>query len=291
MPPTVVGLGEVLWDVFPDQRRPGGAPANVAYHAGVLGNRGVIASRIGDDARGHELRDHLQGHGIDCSGLQVDDAHPTGTVQVHMEDNEPSYLITEDVAWDYLTMDATLEALAADTDAVCFSTLSQRGTQTRSTLHAFLEAVPAAAVRILDVNLRPPHYDGDVLRASIERADVIKCNEHEWDLLGTLVGTDELDAWLMDAQDIQLVCLTRGATGSALLTVDERIERPAPEVDASDGDAVGVGDAFLATITHHLLRDSSLKRMLMAANRYAAYVVTQRGGMPSVPQNVLDAVA
>jgi len=291
MPPTVVGLGEVLWDVFPDQRRPGGAPANVAYHAGVLGNRGVIASRIGDDARGDELRDYLETQGIDCSGLQVDDTHPTGTVQVHMEDGEPSYLITEDVAWDHLTMDEALGALAATTDAVCFSTLSQRDPQTRSTIRAFLDAVPADALRILDVNLRPPHYDGDVLRASIARADVVKCNEHEWDLLGTLVGTDEVDAWLMDAQDIQLVCLTRGAKGSALLTARERIHRPAPEVDASDGDAVGVGDAFLATITHHLLRDASLERMLTAANRYAAYVVTQRGGMPSVPQDVLDAVA
>lgn len=291
MRPTIIGLGEVLWDVFPDERRPGGAPANVAYHAGVLGNRGVVASRIGDDALGHELRDYLQEQGIDCSGLQVDEEHPTGTVQVHFDDGEPSYLITEDVAWDYLAMNGTLETLAAETDAVCFSTLSQRSSGTRSTLRAFLDAVPPDALRILDVNLRPPHYDGDVLRESIERTDVVKCNEHEWELLETLVGTDDVADWLLAEQGIELVCLTRGAEGSELMNADGRIHRPAPEVDASEGDAVGVGDAFLATITHHLLRDASLERMLTAANRYASYVVTQRGGMPSVPQTVLDAVA
>jgi fructokinase len=291
MSTTVIGIGEVLWDIFPDQRRPGGAPANVAYHAGVLGNRGVVASRVGDDALGAELRDYLEGQGIDCSGLQVDDAHPTGTVQVHFDDGEPSYLITEDVAWDYLAMDEALEALAAETDAVCYSTLSQRSPGTRSTLRAFLDAVSPEALRILDVNLRPPHYDGDVLRHSIACANVVKCNEHEWNLLGTLVGTEEVDEWLLHDQDIQLVCLTRGADGSELMTPDDRLHLAAPEVDASEGDAVGVGDAFLAAITHHLLQDASLERMLTAANRYAAYVVTQRGGMPAVPQDVLDAVA
>ena len=291
MSTTVVGIGEVLWDVFPDERRPGGAPANVAYHAGVLGNRGVVASRIGDDALGAELRDYLEDQGIDCSGLQVDDAHPTGTVQVHFDDGEPSYLITEDVAWDYLSMDDALQTLADTADAVCFSTLSQRSPDTRTTLRVFLDAVPPEALRILDVNLRPPHYDGDVLRHSIARADVVKCNEHEWTLLGTLVGTEEVDDWLLQDQDIELVCLTQGAEGSTLMTADERLHLPAPEVDTSDGDAVGVGDAFLATITHHLLRDASLERMLTAANRYASYVVTQRGGMPPVPPDVLDAVA
>lgn len=291
MPATIVGLGEVLWDVFPDAERPGGAPANVAYHARVLGNEGVVASRVGDDERGAALQDVLQEQGLPLDGLQVDAAHPTGTVTVTIENGEPSYTIAEDVAWDHLAMDDAFERLAASADAVCFSTLAQRAKPSRSTIQAFLDAARPEALRILDVNLRPPFDDADVLRASIARADVVKCNEPEWNVLGDLLGTDDVADWLFTNQDVRLLCLTHGSAGSELRTPEERVRQKAPTVDASTGDAVGVGDAFLATITHHLLHDAPLSRMLEAANTYAAYVVTRQGGMPAVPDHVLRRVA
>lgn len=291
MPPTIVGLGEVLWDVFPDAERPGGAPANVAYHATALGNRGVVASCVGADDRGDRLRALLDERGVSLDGLQVTSNRPTGTVQVTIEEGEPSYTITEDVAWDHLAMDDTFQTLAAEADAVCFSTLAQRSPASRTTIHAFLDAVRPEALRILDVNLRPPFYDAEVLRGSLVRADVVKCNEPEWDLLASLLGTDDVAHWLFEEQQVRLLCLTHGADGSELRTADERVFQKAPTVDASTGDAVGVGDSFLATITHHLLRDTPLDRMLDAANTYAAYVVTRQGGMPSIPDHVLDRVA
>ena len=288
---TIVGLGEVLWDVFPDAERPGGAPANVAYHAQAVGNRGVVASRVGDDERGTALCDRLRAHALSTDGIQVDPEHPTGTVQVQIDEGEPAYTIAENVAWDHLAMDATFEHLAAEADAVCFSTLAQRAAPSRSTIHAFLDALPPSALRILDVNLRPPFYDADVLRASIARADVVKCNEHEWSLLHDLLGTDDVAELLFTEQDVRLLCLTHGASGSELRTPEARVSRKAPTVDASTGDAVGVGDAFVSVVTHHLLHGTPLDRMLEAATTYAAYVVTRQGGMPTIPDNVLKRVA
>ena len=291
MASTIIGLGEVLWDVFPDAERPGGAPANVAYHAHMLGNRGVVASRVGDDERGEALRSVFAERGLSLDGVQTDPTHPTGTVQVRIDEGEPTYTITEAVAWDHLAMDDTFAALAEDADAVCFSTLSQRSQPSRTTIHTFLEAVGSSTLRILDVNLRPPYYDADVLRASIARADVIKCNEPEWDLIADLLDTDDVAAWLFDEHEIQLLCITHGADGSELRTPTERTYKKAPTVDPSTGDAVGVGDSFLATITHHVLRNTPLDRMLDAATTYAAYVVTRRGGMPDIPDYVLDRAA
>ena len=291
MLPVIVGLGEVLWDVFPDRQRPGGAPANVAYHAQALGNRGVVASRVGTDARGAALRQHLAEHGIDTAGLQEDGARPTGTVDVTIDDGEPSYTIAPDVAWDRLAWTDTWNRLAQEANAVCFSTLAQRASTSRATIHRFLDAVPAATVRILDVNLRPPHDDEAVVRASLARADVVKCNDDEWTRLKAISGTSDVASWLLDEKGVRLVCRTLGARGSELFRPGEHQRQTPPAVDTSDGDAVGVGDAFLATLTHHLLRDAPLERMLAAANTYAAYVATQRGGMPPVPANVRDAVA
>lgn len=288
--PTIVGLGEVLWDVFPDRRRPGGAPANVAYHAHVLGHRGVVASRVGRDALGSELRDVLDRRGIDTDFIQVDNTHDTGTVQVEFDDGEPTYTITPDVAWDFMAMTSALRELAVEADAVCFSTLSQRSPASRATIRHFLDLMKPTTPRVLDVNLRPPFYDEETLRASIDRADVVKVNHHEHRLLSDLFGTDDLAPWLFDEHDVALMCLTKGADGSELITPDEHIAQAAPEVDISAGDAVGVGDAFLAAICHHLLQDTSLEGILAAANRYASYIVTQRGGMPPVPDELLDEV-
>lgn len=288
--PTIVGLGEVLWDLFPDRRRPGGAPANVAYHAQVLGNRGVVASRVGEDELGRTLTRVLDENNVDTSCLQVDPERPTGTVEVTITDGEPSYTITPAVAWDNLAFDDRLARLADEADAVCFSTLAQRAEGSRATIRRFLDAVPASTLRVLDVNLRPPHYSEAVIRASIARAEVVKVNRDEWTILEELFDADDLAAWLIDTQGIELVCLTKGADGSALFTADAHADQAPPDVDASAGDAVGVGDAFLAVICHHGLRGTSVEDTLAAANRYASYVVTQRGGMPAVPPEILREV-
>lgn len=287
---TIVGLGEVLWDLFPDRRRPGGAPANMAYHAHVLGHRGVVASRVGRDALGTELRDLLDRRGVDTDYVQVDNEHDTGTVRVEFVEGEPTYTIVENVAWDYLAVTAALKELAAELDAVCFSTLSQRSPVARTTIRHILDLVKPSIPRVLDVNLRPPFFDADVLGASFRRANVVKMNRAERDVVQELFEVDDVSQWLFDEHDIALICLTKGADGSELITPDEHVAQAAPEADISGGDAVGVGDSFLAVICHHLLEGTSLDAMLTAANRYSAYVVTQRGGMPPVDDDLLDAV-
>ncbi len=280
----------MLWDLFPDRRRPGGAPANVAYHAHVLGHRGVVASRVGRDTLGTELRDLLDRRGVDIDYVQVDNTHDTGTARVEFTAGEPTYTLVEDVAWDYLAVTAALKELAAEVDAVCFSTLSQRSPVARTTIRHVLDLVKPAIPRVLDVNLRPPFYSAEVLRASIRRANVVKMNRAEQDVLQELFEVDDVPAWLFGEHDVALVCLTKGADGSELITPNEHFAQGAPTVDMAAGDAVGVGDSFLAVICHHLLEGSPLQTMLAAANRYAAYIATQRGGMPPVDDELLDKV-
>jgi fructokinase len=278
---VIVGLGEVLWDVFPDEQRLGGAPANVAFHVEVLGEEGVIASRIGSDALGSELIERLSARGLRTDAIQIDPALPTGTVRVTFDELEPKFEITDNVAWDALEWNHELALLATTCDAACFSTLSQRCETTRRTIHTFLRSMKPGTLRVLDVNLRPPFVDQEIIRESIEAADVIKYNRAERSVIGKMFGVEDVESWLLSDMDVKLVVETRGPDGCALFTETERVEKDGIEVDTSDGDAVGVGDAFIATVIHELLREASLERIANFANRYAAIVAKKKGGMPA----------
>ncbi len=282
MKPQVVGLGEVLWDVFPDARFLGGAPANVAYHASVLGNEGLVASRVGDDEFGRALVAELRGKGLNPDYVQLDPSHPTGTVQVTFVDGDPRYEIVRDVAWDFLAVAPDWNALASTCSAVCFSTLAQRSDDSRETILTFLAEMQPDALRVLDVNLRPPFVSETVLKASIDRANVVKYNYQEGLFLKRLFWQDDLEAWLTDELGIRVVCVTKGSDGCELVTRDERVSVPGSAVDTSSGDPVGAGDGFSAALIDGLLKGLPLEAVARRANIYAGQVASKKGAMPDM---------
>jgi len=285
---NVAGLGELLWDNFPGGRRPGGAPANVAYHARQLGNNGIVLSRVGDDADGKELIDHLNNYSIETGYIQVDEEHETGTVTVEFDGDEPNYTITKEVAWDYLTCSEQWSALAKSLDAVCFGSLAQRSDISRKAITRFLEFMPNRTLRVLDVNLREPFYNAEILQSSISLCNIIKLNEHELELLGSIFDQDNVILWLLKEMDVPLICLTKGSAGSELISSSKHYSANPVEADTSEGDAVGVGDAFTAALIHNVLRKQPLNRVLEKANSYAGLIVTKQGAMPELSESSLS---
>ena len=291
-PFVVVGIGELLWDLFPDGRRElGGAVANLVYHATQLGDRGVVASRIGRDAAGADLVARLHELGVDCSHLQHDAAHPTGTVDVKLAHGHPSYTIHERVAFDFPVLNRGWQQLAARTDAVTFGTLAQRNPAAGEVIAAFVAACPHRCVRLLDVNLRQRFWSASLLEHSLRAATAIKLNDEELPAVAAAVGVTGGTAHttlqrLLERYRLRLACLTRGARGSLLVAAGApAVEHPGTRVAVAD--TVGAGDAFAAAVLYHLLRGSSLQRMAAAANDYAAFVATRRGGTPPVPEPVV----
>jgi fructokinase len=296
--PIVVGLGELLWDLFPKGKQLGGAPANFAYITALLGDSGIVASRVGDDRLGQEALWHLKSSGLDVSRVQRDLTHPTGTVKVEVDHRgQPEYHISENVAWDFLEFSEDWIALARATHAVCFGSLAQRNSVSRATIRAFLSALPSFAIGIFDVNLRQSYFSGDLLRDSARHAKILKLNHEEFprflDLVQSpLKGSERSDVsaarWLCREFGIRLVCITRGAAGSALITAESHDEHPGFSVKIAD--TVGAGDAFTATLVHHALRGSSLHTMNAAANRMGAWVASQEGAMPAAHPEILAQV-
>ena len=291
-PFVVVGIGELLWDLFPDGRRElGGAVANLVYHATQLGDRGVVASRIGRDAAGADLVARLHELGVDCSHLQHDAAHPTGTVDVKLAHGHPSYTIHEQVAFDFPVLNRGWQQLAARTDAVTFGTLAQRNPAAGEVIAAFVAACPPRCVRLLDVNLRQRFWSARLLEHSLRAATAVKLNAVELPAVAAAVGVTAGTAHttlqrLLERYRLRLACLTRGARGSLLVAAGApAVEHPGARVAVAD--TVGAGDAFAAAMLFHLLRGSSLQRMAAAANDYAAFVATRRGGTPPVPEPVV----
>ncbi|HVF29263.1 MAG TPA: carbohydrate kinase [Pyrinomonadaceae bacterium] len=291
---TVVGLGEVLWDELPEGRRLGGAPTNFAFMAAQLGNRGVVASRVGADDDGEDARRILSERGLDLSDVQSDEAHPTGTVRVHLDaGGQPQYVITENVAWDYLEWTPQWEELAKHADAVCFGTLAQRAPPARATIRQFLGATRDECVRIFDVNLRGSFYSAEILAESLDSATVAKLNHEELPIVADLLklGGRGENAWahrLIQVFDLEMVCVTRGARGSLMITPSDLIEHSGLEVTVAD--TVGSGDAFTAALAHHHLRSAPLERIAEAANRLGAWVATQTGGTPALDQSLRDEI-
>ncbi len=296
--PIVVGLGELLWDLFPSGKQLGGAPANFAYITALLGDSGIVASRVGDDRLGQEALWHFKSCGLDVSRVQRDLSHPTGTVKVEVDSKgQPEYQITENVAWDFLEFSEDWISLARSAHAVCFGTLAQRNSVSRSTIRAFLSALPSFAIGIFDVNLRQSFFSPEMLRDSLRHAKVLKLNHEEFlrflDLLQcpleNSVRSDVLAArWLCREFAVRLVCITRGAHGSILVTANSHHEHPGFSVKIAD--TVGAGDAFTATLVHHALRGSSLATMNAAANRMGAWVASQEGAMPPADPAILAEV-
>ncbi len=287
---TVVAIGEALCDVFPDRRRPGGAPCNVAYHAARLGNRGVIVTRVGDDLLGSELIAFLEARGVATNHVQRDRTKPTGTVSVTMEGSDPRYTITEDVAWDHITADENTRALIRAADVVCVGSLAQRREPSRSAIQQLLSEAADHALVVFDVNLRPPFIDPEVIGATLRVADVVKMGESEASELTSLLGQPSLADWLIREIGVRAVCVTRGERGASMATVDGTASASGIAIDSSTGDAVGAGDAFTAAMAHHLVRRATPKVSLDAANRYAALVAAKPGAMPMLTDEEIASI-
>lgn len=295
-PPTVVGLGEVLWDIFPSGPKPGDAPANFAYCSHLLANRAVIASRVGDDELGRKIRELFVRAGLTDQFIQIDSERPTGTVQVQVDDQgQPKFEITEPAAWDFLECTAIWESLAQSADAVCFGSLAQRSSQSREAILRFLERTRPEALRIFDVNLRQSFFSAAIIKESLGHANVLKLSHEELPLLKSLVQVNtasDLDGEisfcrsLINKFDLRLVCITRGANGSLLCSPDGYHQHPGFHVHVRN--TVGAGDAFSAGLACELLRGSSPTEMNDLANRMGAWVASCEGAMPEVPQGGLN---
>ena len=283
-PYNVVGLGELLWDVFPKGKELGGAPANFAYMTSLLGDHGIVASRVGSDALGRTAGRRLERIGLRSKYLQIDAKNPTGTVKVEVDPaGQPTFEIAESVAWDFFEWTPEWERLASTADAVCFGSLAQRSPQSRATIRAFLKEVRRGTTRVFDANLRQAFYSADTLAESMKLADIVKMNQEELQtvvkLLGHTFQDDERAArWLRDSYSLQLVCVTRGVQGSLLVSGSDTSQHQGCRVVVAD--TVGSGDAFTAALIYHYLRRGSLATLNEAANRMGAWVASQTGATP-----------
>lgn len=283
--PCIVGFGELLWDVLPHATVPGGAPANVVWHADQLGAEAVLISAVGDDEGGVALKAWLDGLGLSTGYLQTN-RQPTGRVDVVLNARgEPEYVIHEDVAWDAIAWSDSLLPLAQRADCVCFGTLAQRSERSRATLHRLLGSTRPDCLRLLDVNLRNPFPSRRVLEESISFASMLKLSEGEWPYLATQLGLSS--QWqqgcreLMRRSNIRLIAMTRGAEGSVLISEEDLSELPAEPVSVID--TIGAGDSFTAALAVSLLRGSSLQESQAIAARVSAFVCTQVGATPRLP--------
>jgi len=292
MKKRVVGLGEVLWDLLPAGACLGGAPANFAYITTLMGDHGIVASRVGEDSRGVEALQRLEELGLDIDHVQTDGNRPTGEVKVQVDaQGLARYEISQPVAWDWLEWTMDWHQLAEKSDAVCFGSLAQRSERSRSTIRHFLTAMPHDAARVFDVNLRQSYYTAETLAESMRLAEIVKLNDEELPRvmgLGGFLHTDELSSAqrLLQAYDLKLVCITRGSRGSLLVRDGEFNEHRGFRVRVAD--TVGSGDAFTAGLIHEYLHGASLELMNEVANLVGAWVASEVGAMPTPKRGALE---
>jgi len=281
----VVGLGELLWDLFPTGEQLGGAPANFAYIISLLGDEGIPASRLGQDSRGANAIRRLGELDLSAEFIQKDADHPTGTVKVEVDrTGQPRFEISESVVWDFLAWTPQWQNLAQQVDAVCFGSLAQRSERSRTTIRNFLMALQKNAVRVFDVNLRQNFYTTQVLSESMGFATVVKLNHEELPKIMRfleLENRSEEDSarQLLSSYEVKLVCITRGNSGSLLVSAEECSEHSGFKVKVAD--TVGAGDAFTAALVHGYLRGTPLAQINETANRVGAWVASQSGATPT----------
>ena len=287
----VVGLGEVLWDVLPEGKKLGGAPANFAYHAGqFLGMDNTIAvSALGNDKLADETVDALKEHGLNDLLPRV--PYPTGTVQVQLDEQGiPTYDIKENVAWDNIPFDEDIAQIARNCRAVCFGSLAQRNVVSRETIQKFLDATPADCLKIFDINLRQQFYTQEILRESFQRCNILKINDEELVLIGRMFGYPGLDienkCWLiLGKYNLDMLVLTCGTNGSYVFTPGQMSFQETPKVKVAD--TVGAGDSFTGSFVGSILNGKSVPEAHRTAVQVSAFVCTQNGAMPALPQELL----
>ena len=288
----IVGLGEALWDVLPEGKKIGGAPANFAYHVSQFGFDSRVVSAVGNDDLGDEILKVFKEKQLKHQLQTVN--YPTGTVQVTLDDNGiPCYDIKEGVAWDNIPFTDDLKRLALSTRAVCFGSLAQRNEVSRTSINRFLDTMPdgEGQLKIFDINLRQGFFTKDIIRDSCQRCNVLKINDEELVAISRLFGYPGIDlqdkCWILLAKyNLKMLILTCGTNGSYVFTPGVVSFQETPKVPVAD--TVGAGDSFTATFTAALLKGKSVPEAHKLAVEVSAYVCTQSGAMPELPQVLKD---
>jgi fructokinase len=287
----VAGIGEVLWDQLPQGDVLGGAPANVAYHAGQLGAESYIVSAVGKDKLGDEIISRLKAKGINLLISTVD--KPTGTVKVTLDDKGvPDFVITRDVAWDYIELTSESSKLASHLDAVCFGSLAQRNSVSHNSITEFLKLLPEHALKIFDINLRQNFYNKQLINESLMISNVLKINDYELLIIAKLYGwkgdAEYLCRKLLNDYELKLLAYTCGANGSYLFSKDDQSFINTPVVKVKD--TVGAGDSFTAALMVSLLNGYTLSECHSLAVDISAFLCENEGAMPEYSIKMRDRV-
>lgn len=288
----VVGMGEALWDVLPEGKKIGGAPANFAYHVSQFGLPSCVVSAVGEDTLGKEITENFTSKGLNQLIAEV--PYPTGTVQVEIDQaGVPQYEIKENVAWDNIPYTSELENLAKKTKAVCFGSLAQRNVVSRNTINSFLDAMPRTedSLVVFDVNLRQGFYNKEILCNSMKRCNILKINDEELVNVSRMFGYPGIDlqdkCWiLLGKYNLKMLILTCGINGSYVFTPGNVSFQPTPKVEVAD--TVGAGDSFTAAFIASILKGKSVQEAHSRAVRTSAYVCTKKGAMPILPPELTD---
>lgn len=284
---VIVGIGEALWDMLPEGKKIGGAPANFAYHVSQFGLKSCVVSAVGDDILGKLILDNFKEKKLETAIATV--AYPTGVVQVEIDQvGVPQYVIKENVAWDNIPFTPELEELAHNTCAVCFGSLAQRNVVSRNTINRFIDAMPQDedTLIVFDVNLRQGFFNKEILDDSMKRCNVLKINDEELITISRMFGCPGTDlqskCWvLLDRYDLKMLILTCGVNGSYIFTSGNMTFLATPKVEVAD--TVGAGDSFTAAFTSSILKGLSVAEAHRKAVEVSAFVCTQNGAMPILP--------
>ena len=285
----IAGIGELLWDVLPEEEKIGGAPVNFSYHVNALGAMGIPISTVGHDDRGKMALDLLRQAGLDVAGISVSDEYCTGYVNASLDkEGTAIYRFPDEVAWDHLAINEYAENVKIQFDAICFGSLAQRSRVSRRAIFTYLDDLRPQTVRIFDVNIRQNFFSREIIESSLKRADILKMNDEELMTIARLVdlkGQDqELLPALINRYNLGMVILTRGGGGSILMTQDDFSEHKG--VNTQITDTIGAGDSFTAATIIGYLHGLSLDEINERANHIAAYVCSRRGAMVPLPEEL-----
>lgn len=286
--PIVIGIGELLWDMLPQGKQLGGAPCNYVYHSLKLGCEAHIISSVGNDTLGLEAVRLVKDLGLDTSTIQITNKNGTGVVEVSLGDmGNVNYKIKENVAWDNIKWDSSMKEFAASADAICFGSLAQRNSVTQNTIFKFIEHSKISCLKIFDINLRQQYYSKDIIIQSLKKTDVLKLNETELQILANMLNYDMNSALddLLNEYNIRLIAYTKGSSGSIIKTKNYISEMKAPKIMVED--TIGAGDSFTATLITGMLMNIDINIVHNTASKLSAYVCTQKGATPQVPEQLL----
>ena len=286
----ILGIGELVWDVFPEGKQLGGAPVNFAFFAKELGAEAYPVAALGTDGLGDEAIQMLKPSGLSLDFIQRNSLDTSRVLVTTDENGVPQYEIVENVAWDAMECNTEILALASEADVICWGSLAQRSEKSRESILAILDAAPETCLMVFDINIRQKFYTAEVIEESLKRADILKLNEDELPIVCELFGIEGTQAerisQIIERYDLKNVIFTQGAVCSEVYDDSGLVSRMAtPEVEVAD--TVGAGDSFTATyITSILLGRTPLQAHELAV-KVAAFVCTQNGAINPLPSEYL----